>query len=805
MKKKNLIILLLIPFVISLLSIVTINATFQTFNSDISSIEWSYNEVEAFKAEGRHRLYATGVTTSTVPLAPGNGLVWTVENKDKNIKEPLAEIVQDGENWYLVPKSNGEVIVTCSNEKGNIFRRMTVVLYTDGAIVIQPMVSGSQNNIDSTIYYGEYDYDLETKTRVNAKVDFEIRCYPNNIIDTLEVVDETNNITVTLGTTLEVDINRVYGNEDASFTIKSSVYDNVLPVTYNFEIVNDGINVYNYEQLLYCTNRSTNGEIVVLRKTFETEDFVETSVANNVEVFGTYKNNKFNFENEVYKFETTYNTEYIKQWNKFAKESNGKYKEVSTTRVAGLRIQKDFYGNGFTINMHELTYPSQLLPVTIDGKQYYVPTLGLDDLFRGPLPFYTLGDPNGLPLVTAYGQDNVGFYIDGDNITINDVNIRNCDIGSSLSFLDTTGTVVEVNGDNVVIKNSRLSNGKNVLRSNSSMNLLIDNSLLSNSMNFLITTGSNEYLPVDDVQTFKFTNLDGTYTTSQIDEYLGSAGAPGDTILGSFVMGEYTDKEKMETSLKGIQNGLNSQSKYTQPYVKGSMIVNDTYFYNSGLAAICLETLFNGPFLYSAAPSTITELFSLAGSMLGSAVVPYTPTNISGVSYPVTVEISGNTRFYDYKIANNIDLSGLIDENISTIVSDVADEEYQITIDDIFPLKSILVQNAKNENCIYKYEGQDYINIPIAYYGGGINLSTVTFTSDEVNQRANTLEIDFLDRYLNQEYGTGIMGTLQSVMLKSVTVVTGFEPFKFVCIEADGYLFNETPNVSDLITNAKGE
>ena len=71
MKKKNLIILLLIPFVIALLSIVTINATFSTFNSDITSIEWEYEEVEAFKADQSYELNARGVTTSSVPLAPG--------------------------------------------------------------------------------------------------------------------------------------------------------------------------------------------------------------------------------------------------------------------------------------------------------------------------------------------------------------------------------------------------------------------------------------------------------------------------------------------------------------------------------------------------------------------------------------------------------------------------------------------------------------------------------------------------------------------------------------------------------------
>ena len=36
-------------------------------------------------------------------------------------------------------------------------------------------------------------------------------------------------------------------------------------------------------------------------------------------------------------------------------------------------------------------------------------------------------------------------------------------------------------------------------------------------------------------------------------------------------------------------------------------------------------------------------------------------------------------------------------------------------------------------------------------------------------------------------------------------LLTGFEPFKFVCIKDGGYLFGESPNVQDLIKNAKGE
>ena len=41
-------------------------------------------------------------------------------------------------------------------------------------------------------------------------------------------------------------------------------------------------------------------------------------------------------------------------------------------------------------------------------------------------------------------------------------------------------------------------------------------------------------------------------------------------------------------------------------------------------------------------------------------------------------------------------------------------------------------------------------------------------------------------------------------MQKAVTLVSGYEPFKFVCVKNNGYLYGETPDVSNLINNAKG-
>ena len=102
--------------------------------------------------------------------------------------------------------------------------------------------------------------------------------------------------------------------------------------------------------------------------------------------------------------------------------------------------------------MHNLAFPTAKSAQTDEAGNdvgYY--ELGLKDLFRGPRPFYSLGNPDNTPLVTAHGQDNVGIYLDGDNITLNDVKAKNCDFGRLMLNLEYVGTVVETNGDNKII------------------------------------------------------------------------------------------------------------------------------------------------------------------------------------------------------------------------------------------------------------------------------------------------------------------------------------------------------------------
>lgn len=810
MKKKNLIILLLIPFVITLVGVITINTTFNFIENDMIGIDWSYDEIEGIKLEDKlHKLVASPIYEQGYPPLKEEALVWSVYDSDNHEENKYAKIVNENDNWYLQPLQIGEVKVTCSNKKGNIFKTMTVIIFKEGAIVVQSKIKASQNNIDPNIYYGEYDFD-KSLNKQKATFEFEVKTIGDLQINDLQYVNNTPDI-------IEIDeankIVKIKTSGDASFTVKTNNDEMVKPMTYSFKVVKDGVNVYDYNQLLACTNKSTNGEIVVLRKSFESVNNLNNTTDNNVVCFGNYTDGKkIDFTSDVYSFETTYNQDYIKAWNEFV-NSNPRYKKISNRVLVGIRVQKDFYGNGYTINLHNLTFPSSTMDVVdSNGNKTTIPALSKDDLYRGPLPFYSLGEHNNMPLIEAFGQDNVGMYVDGSDILVNDVNLKNCDFGNLMSNLDYVGTVLETNGNNITIKNSRLSNGKQVVRSFSSTNVSIVNSMLSNARNFLLTIGSNDYIKADLLKEYEFTLLNGEKITSTINNYLMKSNA-GDDTLNAFVIGSFTDKEKMRKAILDIQNALNDESLIKDIY-KGSMNIKDTMFYRSGIASIGMDTMFSGPFLESSTPSVVNML-------LTGLNVPYIPNHVGGMSYPVELNITGKTKFYDYKEWNNLDITGLINENISSFVDDakemfgVTDADIgDISIDTIFPIKSFLKSSVVTTT---SSDGKVYVNIPIAYYGGGANLSKVTFDTEDLKYDSCKLTVvDLLDKYLSLK-GIDLdninldkldLAVIKNVMLKCVTIVTGYEPFKFISVNKQGYLFDEgprAPQALELIKNAQGE
>ena len=133
---------------------------------------------------------------------------------------------------------------------------------------------------------------------------------------------------------------------------------------------------------------------------------------------------------------------------------------------------------------------------------------------------------------------------------------------------------MEVNGNNVTVKNSRLSNGKNVLRCFSTNNFRLENSLLSNSRNFLMEAGSNEYMSYDETTKYSFVSSTGENKNATIVEYLNSYGQDGDNDVTNYLMGSFDNKETMKNSLISIQNSLNNRANIEDIY-KGSIVFKD--------------------------------------------------------------------------------------------------------------------------------------------------------------------------------------------------------------------------------------
>lgn len=802
MSKKSLAILLLLPFIISILFFVTSSFLFTKIQGDITNISWKYKNEEAFSLSDKIKLEATPVLASNEEDVNAT-LIWSVKNVNES-EEPHAEIqIIDGES-YLVPLSEGEVIITCKNTSGNITKSFRAKLFSGFTIVVNTSRARSHQKIDSNDYYGMYDFSNDQKIKASFYLDVEIVSEESNTSNINYNVVTSSNVTYDKSLN-KVTINS-FGDSYVNFVSVSDV-TNVLG-SYKFKVIEEGYNVYSYNDLLNCTNKDEEGKIVCLqtnldslKNTYELDEKENVKLDENknpilkeetTALFGNYdvKNKKYSFDQEVYSFETTYNSEYLDQYN----ETVSKDEQVSKQVLAGVHIQKDFYGNGYLINAHNLCYPSG----TTIGDTGLI-NLASTDLFRGPLPFVFIGNPSS-PIVEAYGQDNVGFYVDGDNITLNDVFFKNCDFSSILQNNDTSGTVVEVNGDNVVIKNSYLSSGRTVLRAFSTNNLLVKNSLLEKGREFIAKIGSNEYEKIDLNQKVSFTIFgeQKEITKKQfIDEgYLD--GICAELLMKSLVESEIPEEELIPLS-KVVTEVLNPreviEDENGEVIYKGDVTFEDTYFYQSGIFSLGIDAMFNGSYLYSGSP-----LKAILGEMINGILFP---DNIGGVSYPTKTILKGDTRFYDYKTIEEIDINCLVYQDVSSLTGG-----NPLDLDSFFPIKSLLFEHSKKSGYVHNDDNKEYVSTMLAKYGGGINRSIVIYDElDSKNEIVKDVKLDILNAALNNAPTSSEITDLFAFMIgRCVPMATGFEPFEVMMYNGkqseEAYLFNEQISLDNLISRA---
>ena len=418
--------------------------------------------------------------------------------------------------------------------------------------------------------------------------------------------------------------------------------------------IGNAVNVRCYEDLLNATKAS---KAVVLH--------------NNITDFGFYKDGtQMDLSKTYVEIPTTYDWTYYKNIGK----------THPTVKVL-IQFKNNVYGNGYSINAHNLTYGEDSTGA-----------LKEDALFRGPLNFVAVTDSNS-SAISVKAQDNISYAI-YENVNITNVELKGCELTEDsngkydLTDLDFTGTVVEVMGDNVNISYSRIGNGRTGLRifgdindPNKVINVNISNSIMTMAREFILRIGSNAF-------------IDGGMDVNNCSPYL-----PNNTVKSFPVYKEYNKKTAAQ------------KQAYDEAFIKTNVVVKNSVFKDCGIFSIGIDSHFAGMLLADG-----TYIKKYADLLVGWS-------NLAKTSYGAKVTFDGDVRIYDWKELSSVDSSTLIEvlnpdpNNPNTLFA-----RMELKIQEMV---SAISQKPGFENIVYSNpsykNGATYVHGGIAFFGGGKN------------------------------------------------------------------------------------
>lgn len=633
MKSKILCLLLLIPIIFVLIAFTASSVVKLPIEAVVENIILEHEAKEAVLLNKPYKLYA-----HKVPKIAEGEIKWSTSD------EEVAYV----ENGYLYSKKEGIIDVYASLEDGSLLKSFKAYIFAESDTPRYIMVNNSldtKNGISNDYYYGGYEYKNNELVPTTLKLDITV--IPYNTPQEVDITFSNDNVSVDKN-------NEIVIEEDGLVTVTvtskvdSSIYD-----TYTFNAVRDGVNIYSYEDLLNATTRSKNGEIAVMQTSLESKEnaYLDDDVLlPNTKLIGIGDGKHKRFEYDT--FESTYDTTYLKNNNQ------------NTELKMAINIKKDIYGNGFTINLHDMAYPSKVENGT--NK----PVTSKADLFQGPLAFVNVAG------FVISGQDNIGFAVTKSDVTIQNINLRNCNFVEDLTYLDYTGTVLEImdGANNCVLKDSIVSNGRTVVRTFSNKDLLIDNCFLQYAREFILKIGSNTVLKPEQGQLLP----------------------TGDKALYSF-LSPFPEKD---------ENGeYQSDSSCT---------IKDTFFYKSGFFSIGFDTHFAGQLLYNGIYASL--------NMTSAGVY-----NLCGTSLPSTLTLEGDVRLYDWKKVSELDSSSLI----KVTLPDLDVNKYF----DVAQMIKNKIDEYPEANLYYDLGDDIAVHGGIAFFGGGRNLSKVIFKEEAMGSK----------------------------------------------------------------------
>ena len=466
-------------------------------------------------------------------------------------------------------------------------------------------------------------------------------------------------------------------NSDGEFKILSNSFvgDVYFKAVYSFgtakkesdpvkvECIGNAVTVTCYEELLVATKAE---KAIVLAN-----DVTDFGYKKDGTPMGTEIKNKDGkvltvvlYQSYYREMKTTYDWTYYKNIGK----------EHPTVKVL-IDFKNNVYGNGYTINAHNVTYG-------LDESD----ALLKEALFQGPLNFVGVTDSNAAA-ISVKAQDNIIFGLH-ENVNIKNVELKGCNLQADskgqldLTDLDYIGTVAEVLGDNVNIKYSRITNGRMCLRifgdeldSNKVINVNINNSIMTSAREFIIRMGSNAF-------------VDGNFENP-------SPVLPNNDVKTFPV---YPTYYKMNESQKAI---------YDSKYIKTFVNIKNSVLKTCGIFSIGMDSHFSGALLADGSSDRV--LGGKFKDILGDAW-----HDLAKTSYGAKLIFDGDVRIYDWKDLDTVDSSTLIE----IIGNNSLFQSLELKINDMVAKISEL---EGYENVVYRENGKIYAHGGIAFFGGGKN------------------------------------------------------------------------------------
>lgn len=464
--------------------------------------------------------------------------------------------------------------------------------------------------------------------------------------------------------------------------------------------VKDGVNVHDYTDIIFATK--AGHKVILMDNIMLGEDLSNYSTEKAVQVL----------KSQVDSIATTADDSYYL-------ETEGRHPTVNYC----IEFTNDVFGNGYFLNANNITNYN-------DGSARIS-----DKVFNGPLNMVNL-----VGVASVKAQDNIVYLVKRDNITIDNIELMGCNDVADLTELNKIGTTLEVLSSGVKLINSRVKNGRTVLR------------YFGNRYDDSATVEQLKGRPMDTLRV-------ESCMLSCAREFIvkiGTNAAAKNNAKSYGWNGQNSEKNYRDFAPKLTDaNGncyeprlsANADDDYfSNNYIKTQVTLKNSVLATSGLFSVGMESKFAGPLLFG---------YKIAGIELEGW------SELAGTSFSALLKLEGDVRIYDWKNLQYIDSSSLIevDSNISSEHSSLS----MFKLDIAQMVLDATNSSAKYSDLLLTQNALKFAHGGIAFYGGGCNYNIV----DTKNFNGEAMQNVVVDMDINET-------------MSALKLAAGDQPFHFL-------------------------